>query len=665
MAEDTFEFAQGWVDDQEQVGVVVAEQEFKSFSETEAGKFMTYALPENVYLWDAAKKVLGTLLPDRNQGSVGSCFPAGTKVRMADGSYKNIEDVKTRDMVLTAEGNAKRVLTTFLRREASKLMAFKCHGHYGLKATEEHPVLTKRGYVKMADLTTDDYVAVPKYSPCKRELINTEEYMEWYVEVKREHNQITYAGAEKSFGRRSCVAQTGPMPTSISLNKDFGKVIGLFLAEGCTDNRKTVWTFNINEADTLAKALIEAVTSVFGVTPTLSLKERTNTCKVTLHGTNFAMLFKKLCGNGAGLKRMHQHLTEGPKEFLQSVFEAWLSGDGHVKEGTTQGTTVSHELALNMFDIANMLGLSPSIRYFDPKISHGVKTRKRRYDVVFATGDGYRPDQTDKVMWRKITSLSSVPYSGDVFNFEVEDDNSYVVECIGVHNCVSFGCIRAIEYTYLCEIAAGEDEEFRHLCQEINYAGGRVEVGKGRLGRGDGSIGAWSAEFAKRWGSLDRGVYGKYDLTKYDTDRCRAWGRTGVPDDLEPEVKKYSITTITLVKTIDELKKALAAGYGVSVASNQGFSMTRDSNGIAKASGSWAHQMCICGYATIGGKLYFRIDNSWGAAAHRGPVGPGDPSTGGFYADERTVARMLAQNDSWAYAGQNGFKPRDILDWFV
>ncbi len=71
---DAPEFAQGWVNDPQEVEVIVAQQPYKTFSDTEAGKFMPAAdLPKNVYLWDAARKVLGKLLPPRSQGKVGSC----------------------------------------------------------------------------------------------------------------------------------------------------------------------------------------------------------------------------------------------------------------------------------------------------------------------------------------------------------------------------------------------------------------------------------------------------------------------------------------------------------------------------------------------------------------------------------------------------------------
>ena len=231
-----------------------------------------------------------------------------------------------------------------------------------------------------------------------------------------------------------------------------------------------------------------------------------------------------------------------------------------------------------------------------------------------------------------------------------------------VGSCVSFGTARAIEYSMCCEIAAGEPEEFRSLCQEAIYGGSRVEVGGGKL-RGDGSTGSWAAKWVSQWGLIDRDVHGSYDLSEYSVDRCKKWGAAGVPDDLEPLARKHPVS-VTQVTTWEGAMRMLANGYGIAVSSSQGFTMARDHNGICKPSGSWAHCMCLAGYTTINGEVYGRIDNSWGPSSHTGPVGPGDPGPEGFYASGATIDKMLRQGDSWAFSAVAGFPSRRI-NWVI
>jgi len=232
-----------------------------------------------------------------------------------------------------------------------------------------------------------------------------------------------------------------------------------------------------------------------------------------------------------------------------------------------------------------------------------------------------------------------------------------------VGSCVSFGTAAAIEATMAAEVLAGEPESIRDLCQEVIYAGSRVEVGGGKLGGSDGSIGAWAAEFVRRWGVLDRSVYGKYDLSQYDEARCRNWGKTGVPDDLEPEARKYPVKSITMVKTWREAKEALASGYGISVSSTVGFAMKRDSEGFASPSGRWAHCMALLGYQEEKREGGW-ICNSWGPDAHTGPLGSGNPPPCGFWADASVIEKMLRMEDSWAFSALQGF-PARRLKWYV
>jgi hypothetical protein len=232
-----------------------------------------------------------------------------------------------------------------------------------------------------------------------------------------------------------------------------------------------------------------------------------------------------------------------------------------------------------------------------------------------------------------------------------------------VGSCVSFGTSRAIERTLANEIAGGFARgQFKLMVEEVVYAGSRVEIGGGRI-RGDGSIGAWAAQFATKYGVVPRGTHGQYDLTRYDPNRCRSWGSSGVPTELEVIARQFPVKDAARVLTWGEAKKALAQGYGIAICSSQGFTRTRDANGICRPSGVWQHCMALDGYHTdANGREWGHIENSWGADYHTGPTGWGNPNRAGFWTDSATINRMLSQGDSWAFSGTTGFPSRKI-DW--
>jgi hypothetical protein len=233
-----------------------------------------------------------------------------------------------------------------------------------------------------------------------------------------------------------------------------------------------------------------------------------------------------------------------------------------------------------------------------------------------------------------------------------------------VGSCVSFGTNNAILRTLAVQIAImGFPEELKDICEEVTYAGSRVEVGKGRI-RGDGSVGAWAAKFVKDWGVVSREVHGTFDLTSYNPTRCRSWGQSGVPAELETLAREHPVKEITLVQNWEQAKKCLASGYGIAICSNYGFESRRDQNGVKQPRGNWSHCMALDGYHTANGREYGHIENSWGARPDEGPVGWGNPTTAGFWADSTVVDRMLKAGDSWAFSAVKGFPARQI-DWFV
>jgi hypothetical protein len=229
-----------------------------------------------------------------------------------------------------------------------------------------------------------------------------------------------------------------------------------------------------------------------------------------------------------------------------------------------------------------------------------------------------------------------------------------------VGSCVSFGTSRAVEASNATEIINGDAEKFYNVVEEATYGGSRVEIGGGRL-RGDGSIGAWAAKFVTQYGVINRGTHAGIDLSKYSPTRAKSWGATGVPAEIEKITKAHPVSNTTLVASWADAKKALANGLGISVCSNRGFSMRRDSQGFCAPSGSWQHCMALLGYRTD--REAGLIVNSWGANSTTGPLGPHDIPACAWWATADVIDTMLKQKDSWAFAGVKGFALENLPHW--
>lgn len=232
--------------------------------------------------------------------------------------------------------------------------------------------------------------------------------------------------------------------------------------------------------------------------------------------------------------------------------------------------------------------------------------------------------------------------------------------------CVGCGGKHSADVTQAVQILNGIAAEWKPVSVEAIYGGSRVEVGGGRI-RGDGSVGAWAADWmSRRGGLLPMEKYPNVDLTEFSPERAREWGRLGVPDDLEPLAKAHPVKSAALVRTWDDVVRSVTQGYAIMVCSNVGFDgMNRDRDGFIRPSGNWPHCMSIIGLRG-GDRPGAFILNSWGDAAHRGPVWPADAPVAGFWVDAAVVGRMVGQGDSYALSDVTGFPARTVpLDWFA
>ena len=153
------------------------------------------------------------------------------------------------------------------------------------------------------------------------------------------------------------------------------------------------------------------------------------------------------------------------------------------------------------------------------------------------------------------------------------------------------------------------------------------------------------------------------DFSKYNGTMGARWGARGLPDKVIDEAEKHQIKTVSLVKTVEEARDALANGYGISVCSGYGFSNKRDSKGFARKSGSWAHAMAWTACDDTGKEPAFLVQNSWGKWNGGGHPEWGPIPDGSFLIHADVAAGMLRGNGAYAFSSFNGFPPQELPDY--
>lgn len=348
------------------------------------------------------------------------------RVRMADGSERAIAGVKLLEEVVTADGRSAQVTQMTAQEGKATLMRLVIWGHSHLRITSGHPVLTARGYVPAGELLAGDEVAFPKYVNGAMKSVPVEQFV-----TKASHRLTRGNRWSGPPGRKGLQVGANILPEAITLDEPTGRLLGLFLAEGSCDASKARWTFAKGEADTLVAETVRLISDCWGVEAHVAHRPN-NSINVTVYGTGWALLLSALCGNGSGMKCPRSELMSGSREFLAAMLSGWIAGDGHHrKDGSDSAVTISADLAMAMYDIAQALGQHPNILWAKPVMNSAAATRQPTWTLTMAPGPG-RCRETESHVWRKVRRIESEDYTGPMYDLSVEDGESYAAEGVGV-----------------------------------------------------------------------------------------------------------------------------------------------------------------------------------------------------------------------------------------
>lgn len=364
-------------------------------------------IDENKNLGDITK-VDETKLSPFNMICGGSpCFVAGTKVITKEG-YKNIENIKTGDMVLTHKNRFMPVLKTGgdTNKDIYKL---KVQGFLETECTDYHPFYCKK--------TKDS-------EPEKIKLKNIKKgyYVGSHINTKFE-NQY-------------------------NLSDEDCWILGRYVADGHIrkdkrKNRKSSYQYQC-----ILSIGSDKVDELKGI-----VKNRHYSCYPHTKSTHRVVfssielvefIIRHNFGNGAENKTIPNFILNLPVHKLKYFLDGYMAGDGCNIGNIYQATTVSKELAMSLCLVIQKVYHVGCCIYYDERpdtciIENRVVNQKDTYMIRFRKN----PQKhswfiRDDIVWYPIREISKTDKVENVYNIEVEEDHTYTANNIITFNCQDF-----------------------------------------------------------------------------------------------------------------------------------------------------------------------------------------------------------------------------------
>lgn len=276
----------------------------------------------------------------------------------------------------------------------------------------------------------------------------------------------------------------------------------------------------------------------------------------------------------------------------------------------------------------------------------------------------------------------------------------------GRGDCVSWGSRNATLLTLACDVVNGLPDEKTSIIEGIpevppeGIADGVLSTEAYYWHRGyDGD--GWHCPSVARVATTTSGAFLRkpypdlgLDLTSYNSRTAGKWGRTKPPQTVQKVGAEHLVHQATEARDFETRRDLLYNGYGLLDCGGEGYSNSRDENGVSKRSGSWAHSMCEIGaddrpeiHQKYGGPLML-ILNSW-AKWNKGPrdifdsaklvppakletwkrLGIVNPATGNIMIPEGAFWvrwNECKSRENFAYSGVNGWPAKNLpIDWLI
>lgn len=382
-------------------------------------------------------------VPDFDLFTMSSpCFVEGTLVLTKNG-YKPIEDITLSDEVLTHTNTFHKVIKPMRRRYESVVYNLSSPIFNDLTCTEEHPLYVRRmwrkGHESRRTFDEPQWLS-PKQmmadlvSGCKPA---TRRYYIGYA-INKESRLPQWDGSiDNRWGHHNEVNHLSPLFT----NPSFWYIMGRYVGDGWKRDSEYGKSIIICCGGRNEGRLIEAFSEVGW--HFRAVEERTVRKYIICMNELFA--FVERYGYYAYGKHIDGETLNLPKDLLKGFIEGVIDSDGCFINGVYKITSVSKELVYGLGQCVAKVYNRPfsiykTLRPEKTMIGDRLVNQRDSWNINWKIGS----DKQDKAfyedgyIWAPINKIEWANKRCEVYNMEVDSDNSYTANGAIAHNCQDF-----------------------------------------------------------------------------------------------------------------------------------------------------------------------------------------------------------------------------------
>jgi hypothetical protein len=384
---------------------------------------------------------------------VEQCHPAGTRVRLADGSQVPIEALRVGHRVVSHDGTAHRVTEVLARQYAGDIYELRRTGGR-LTATAEHPLYIAR---RPADWWTREgsrggggnrRLEGLRYEWASAESVAVGDFLLEPVPTV----EALPDGQEVFSYIRSPQGMPARGPDAVQSSPDLARLCGYFVADGCTDQRGIFITFGPDE-QAYVRDVQSLVRSIFGVEAKESPSPNSR-ARIVRFNSVIAARFFASCGHLAPGKEAPEWITRGSEDVVRNFLVGYWRGDGTLGPKGFCFTSVSEVLIEQVRVMLLRLGIVGALTRLTkrPAGTYG-KTYMPRLDLWVQGGFGAALGRVLGVGFESRGRNQAFIHNGyihypikaiektkaedlAVYNCEVAGTHSYLANGVASHNCM-------------------------------------------------------------------------------------------------------------------------------------------------------------------------------------------------------------------------------------